>query len=153
MPKAEGDPGERISDAEHAVMEALWRKNPRTATEVCDEVCDEKGWSLATVKTLLSRLVAKQAIEARPDGMVRIHFKHRAGASFTDVSPRALGRTRSPASLQSRPYYGVLANQHALRPRILPPYHDPPPRQLVKAATRSVAVHPAACRAVPLRPW
>ena len=62
------EPGERISEAEHAVMEALWRKNPRTATEVCDEVCDEKGWSLATVKTLLSRLVAKQAIEARPDG-------------------------------------------------------------------------------------
>ena len=38
MPKAEGDPGERISDAEHAVMEALWRKNPRKSTQVRDEV-------------------------------------------------------------------------------------------------------------------
>ncbi|MGX7895537.1 BlaI/MecI/CopY family transcriptional regulator [Tsuneonella sp. HG222] len=68
MAKPEGDPGERISDAEHAVMEALWRKHPRTATEVCDEVCEDRGWSLATVKTLLSRLVAKQAIDAKPDG-------------------------------------------------------------------------------------
>ena len=29
---------------------------------------EEKGWSLATVKTLLSRLVAKNAIATQPDG-------------------------------------------------------------------------------------
>lgn len=63
-----GDPGERISEAEHAVMEALWRESPRTAADVCDEICDARGWSLATVKTLLSRLVSKQAIAAEPDG-------------------------------------------------------------------------------------
>ena len=62
------EPGERISEAEHAVMEALWRKNPLTAAEVCERVCEERGWSLATVKTLLSRLVAKQAVSTRPDG-------------------------------------------------------------------------------------
>lgn len=68
MAKQDGDPGERISDAEHAVMEVLWRKHPRTAAEVCDEIGDEKSWSLATVKTLLSRLVTKQAIATQPDG-------------------------------------------------------------------------------------
>lgn len=62
------EPGERISDAEQAVMEALWRKNPLTAAEVCESVCEERGWSLATVKTLLSRLVAKQAVSTKPDG-------------------------------------------------------------------------------------
>ena len=90
MPKAEGDPGERISDAEHAVMEALWRKNPRTATEVCDEVCDEKGWSLATVKTLLSRLVAKQAIEARPDGRRFLYSQLVARADYVGGESRRL---------------------------------------------------------------
>ena len=59
---------ERISEAEHAVMEALWERSPLTATEVCDEVCQSRDWSLATVKTLLSRLVAKNAIATRPDG-------------------------------------------------------------------------------------
>lgn len=59
---------ERISDAEHAVMEALWAKSPLSATEVCEAVCEERNWSLATVKTLLSRLVAKQAVKTRPDG-------------------------------------------------------------------------------------
>lgn len=68
MAKGNGNPEERISDAEHAVMEALWRESPRTAAQVCKEVCDDKGWSLATVKTLLGRLLAKKAITAEPDG-------------------------------------------------------------------------------------
>jgi BlaI family transcriptional regulator, penicillinase repressor len=59
---------ERISDAEHAVMEALWEQSPLTAAEVCDAVCEERGWSMPTVKTLLSRLVAKNAVATEPDG-------------------------------------------------------------------------------------
>lgn len=59
---------ERISEAEHAVMEVLWERSPLTATEVCETVCRARGWSLPTVKTLLSRLVQKGAIETKPDG-------------------------------------------------------------------------------------
>jgi len=59
---------ERISDAEHAVMEALWARAPLTATDVADRVGKDRGWSLATVKTLLSRLVAKHAVATEPDG-------------------------------------------------------------------------------------
>ena len=59
---------ERISEAEHAVMEALWEKSPLTAADVCDAVCEERGWSMPTVKTLLSRLVAKGAVGTAPDG-------------------------------------------------------------------------------------
>jgi len=62
------DTGERITEAELAVMEALWLRSPLTATEVSDTVGRARGWSLATVKTLLSRLVAKQAIATEPDG-------------------------------------------------------------------------------------
>ncbi|MEQ1542675.1 MAG: BlaI/MecI/CopY family transcriptional regulator [Novosphingobium sp.] len=60
--------GERISDAEHAVMEVLWHRAPLTANEVASAVAEGRGWSLATVKTLLSRLVAKQAVMTQPDG-------------------------------------------------------------------------------------
>ncbi len=60
--------GERITDAEHAVMEVLWDRPRQTAAEVCADVCAGRGWSLATVKTLLSRLVQKGAIAAEPDG-------------------------------------------------------------------------------------
>jgi len=59
---------ERITEAEQAVMEALWVKSPLTANEVADAVAPARGWSLPTVKTLLARLVAKQAVETAPDG-------------------------------------------------------------------------------------
>lgn len=59
---------DRISEAEHAVMEALWARSPLTAAEVCDAVCQERSWSMPTVKTLLSRLVAKGAVGTEPDG-------------------------------------------------------------------------------------
>lgn len=59
---------ERISEAEHAVMEALWTQSPLAASDVCDRVCAERDWSIPTVKTLLSRLVAKGAVATEPDG-------------------------------------------------------------------------------------
>lgn len=59
---------ERISEAEHAVMEALWEESPLAATDVCEKVCAARGWSMPTVKTLLSRLVAKGAVATEPDG-------------------------------------------------------------------------------------
>ena len=68
MPGSEDMKPERISEAEHAVMEILWDRGTVSATDVCDAVCEQRGWSLATVKTLLSRLVQKQAIATRPDG-------------------------------------------------------------------------------------
>lgn len=64
---SEPEVGERISEAEHAVMSALWDRAPLTANEVAEAV-EERDWSLATVKTLLSRLVAKQAVTTKPDG-------------------------------------------------------------------------------------
>ncbi|MGX7952337.1 BlaI/MecI/CopY family transcriptional regulator [Tsuneonella sp. HG249] len=61
-------PAERISDAEYAVMDALWEKSPLSAVDVCAQVCVERDWSMPTVKTLLSRLVAKGVIATEPDG-------------------------------------------------------------------------------------
>jgi BlaI family penicillinase repressor len=59
---------ERISDAEHAVMEVLWLRAPLTATEVADALADAREWSLQTVKTLLSRLTNKGAVSYDQDG-------------------------------------------------------------------------------------
>lgn len=58
----------RISDAEMAILELLWRDSPLTAAEVHERLAAERQWSLATVKTLLSRLVAKRAVASQPDG-------------------------------------------------------------------------------------
>jgi predicted transcriptional regulator len=62
------DAGERISEAEHAVMEVLWDRNPISASEVCDAICAQRDWSIPTVKTLLSRLVQKEVVGTEPQG-------------------------------------------------------------------------------------
>ena len=59
---------ERISDAEHAVMEVLWNKSPLTANAVADSLEGHQEWTLATVKTLLSRLLGKGAVAAEAEG-------------------------------------------------------------------------------------
>lgn len=59
---------ERISDAEHAIMEVLWDESPLTAQEVAGRVDPGRGWSATTVKTLLGRLLAKSAIAHQEDG-------------------------------------------------------------------------------------
>lgn len=59
----------RLSDAEWYVMEALWAAGqPLTAIEIATRVPSDRDWSLPTVKTLLSRLLAKRAVTPRKDG-------------------------------------------------------------------------------------
>jgi BlaI family penicillinase repressor len=59
---------ERISDAEHTVMEVLWDESPLTAQDVVERVTPTREWSANTVKTLLGRLLAKNIIAAEEDG-------------------------------------------------------------------------------------
>jgi len=59
---------ERIGEAEHAVMEVLWEKAPLTAAEVAERVPAERGWSMATVKTMLGRLLAKGVLAHEEEG-------------------------------------------------------------------------------------
>jgi BlaI family transcriptional regulator, penicillinase repressor len=58
----------KISTAESLVMAALWGRAPLTAEEIGVEVAPGQGWSEATVKTLINRLLNKGAIAAERDG-------------------------------------------------------------------------------------
>lgn len=57
-----------ISNAEYEVMEAVWGGSPCSAQQVIDRLSDHKDWHEKTVKTLLNRLVKKQALATEPDG-------------------------------------------------------------------------------------
>lgn len=59
---------ERISEAEQAVMEVLWREAPLAAADVAERVDPNRGWSMRTVKTLLSRLLAKGVLSHEEEG-------------------------------------------------------------------------------------
>ncbi|WP_353216156.1 BlaI/MecI/CopY family transcriptional regulator [Sandarakinorhabdus sp.] len=58
---------ERISEAEWQVMEILWAHGPLTAQAAAAQLA-ATAWTLATVKTLLSRLAAKGAVTTTEDG-------------------------------------------------------------------------------------
>ena len=58
----------RISTAESQVMRALWAKSPLSAEEIIAALPTDQGWAEATVKTLLNRLLKKDAIAAERDG-------------------------------------------------------------------------------------
>lgn len=90
MARGEDEKPERISEAEHAVMEVLWDRSPLTAAEVCEAVCEDRDWSLATVKTLLSRLVGKGALATRPDGRRFLYQPVLERSSYVGTESRRL---------------------------------------------------------------
>ena len=51
-----------ISNAEFEVLKVLWDQHPLSANEIITALNKEKEWHDKTVKTLLNRLVKKQAI-------------------------------------------------------------------------------------------
>lgn len=57
----------RISGAESQVMEALWREAPLTPDGIVEAVGPANGWTAGTVKTLVTRLLRKKAIEGRKE--------------------------------------------------------------------------------------
>ncbi len=58
----------QISDAEWIVMNLIWGSSPIEAAEVIDKIAAANGWSAATVKTMLHRLVRKGALSTEQVG-------------------------------------------------------------------------------------
>jgi len=58
----------RISGAESRIMDALWRRGPLVVDDIIADAAPAQGWSDATVKALIGRLLKKQAIASFRDG-------------------------------------------------------------------------------------
>ena len=58
----------KISSAESVVMQALWTRSPQSAEEIAGAVAGPQGWTEATVKSLINRLLKKKAVDAARDG-------------------------------------------------------------------------------------
>ena len=58
-----------VTEAESAVLDALWRCGPLPPARLIEEVKRVRPWGEATIKTLLGRLMQKKAVlSARQDG-------------------------------------------------------------------------------------
>lgn len=63
----------RLSDAEWTVMNALWQHAPATARDVQMAVQSRSNWAYTTVKTLLARLVDKNAVGVKMRGNASVY--------------------------------------------------------------------------------
>ena len=59
-----------ISESEWAVMEALWQGAPQTASEITKSLLPTMNWAENTVRTLLTRLVEKNALRTGENASV-----------------------------------------------------------------------------------
>ena len=105
---------ERIPEAEQAVLDVLWTQAPLSAAQVTERVAPARGWSLQTVKTLLSRLVAREAVAYEAEGRT---FLYRPAVSRDAVaaaeSSRLLDRLFGG---RAAPLVAHLAERQALSP-------------------------------------
>ena len=63
-----------VTEAESAVLAALWRLGPLSAASLIDEVKRGHPWGDATIKTLLHRLMGKGAVKSvKEDGRQLYH--------------------------------------------------------------------------------
>ena len=55
----------KLSETEWQIMNALWQHYPASARDVLERLPENINWAYTTVKTMLNRLVAKNAISER----------------------------------------------------------------------------------------
>ena len=61
-----------VTEAESAVLAALWRRGPLSFASLIEEVKAAQPWADATIKTLLHRLIQKGAVRSqKEDGRQR----------------------------------------------------------------------------------
>ncbi|EJR83374.1 BlaI/MecI/CopY family transcriptional regulator [Bacillus cereus] len=57
----------KISEAELEVMKVLWSNSPQTANEVIEALEVKMDWKPKTIRTLINRLVQKEAVAYHQD--------------------------------------------------------------------------------------
>lgn len=86
----------KISEAESQIMQALWTEGALGAEEIAAQVGIDAGWSQATVRTLINRLIKKGAIAAKREGRrARYHPLLSRGDYITEETQNFLDRVFS----------------------------------------------------------
>ncbi len=57
-----------LTEAEWAVIKAIWEQEPCSAPEAQERLAAATGWTYSTVRTLMDRMVAKGLLTAEKDG-------------------------------------------------------------------------------------
>lgn len=81
----------KISGAELEVMKVLWSKSPQTANEVIKVLETTTDWKPKTIRTLINRLVQKEAISYHQDtGRIYAYFPLVSQDKYLQVETESL---------------------------------------------------------------
>jgi BlaI family penicillinase repressor len=77
----------KLSEAEWQIMNALWQQYPASARELTERLPKDVKWAYTTVKTMLSRLVVKNAVSESKRGNTSMYepLVTRKGARLTAI--------------------------------------------------------------------
>jgi BlaI family penicillinase repressor len=62
-----------LTEAEWAVIKAVWETEPCTAPVIQEKLFKPTGWHYSTVRTLMDRMVAKGVLKAKKEGKLTIY--------------------------------------------------------------------------------
>jgi predicted transcriptional regulator len=63
----------KLTPAEWKLMNAVWQGHPVTARGIAERLDSAEDWAYTTIKTMLSRLVAKGALAERKEGKTSLY--------------------------------------------------------------------------------
>jgi len=63
----------KLTEAEWQIMNALWHKHPATARQIMARLPAGVNWAYTTIKTMLTRLVEKQAVGEAKQGNTSVY--------------------------------------------------------------------------------
>ena len=63
----------KLTEAEWQIMNALWKDWPATARQIADRLPEDVNWAYTTIKTMLTRLVDKEAVTESKKGNVGLY--------------------------------------------------------------------------------
>ena len=78
----------KISESEWLVMKTIWNENPITSCGVVEALSGSTAWKPKTIKTLLNRLLTKDAIGYEKSGREYNYYPLIEEADFVKVESR-----------------------------------------------------------------
>ena len=63
----------KLTQAEWQIMKVLWKQHPATARQVMTQLPKGVNWAYTTIKTMLSRLVEKEAVSEQKQGNTSLY--------------------------------------------------------------------------------
>ncbi|MED2795502.1 MULTISPECIES: BlaI/MecI/CopY family transcriptional regulator [Bacillus cereus group] len=81
----------KISEAELEVMKVLWSNSPQTANEVIEALEVKMDWKPKTIRTLINRLVQKEAVAYHQDkGRMYAYYPLVSQDNYLQVETKSL---------------------------------------------------------------